>query len=145
MSDAPAAAPLARSSRYTHAVPCLTYADAPAAIAWLVDVLGAEARHVYPGPEGTVAHAELWFGEACVMLGSRKEDNGLPQGMGQSTVYLVAEDAQAVEALHARAAASGARVVISLRDTDYGSREFGCLDPEGNAWSVGTYVPAGST
>jgi uncharacterized glyoxalase superfamily protein PhnB len=24
-------------------------------------------------------------------------------------------------------------------DTDYGSREFAFLDPERNAWSVGTY------
>jgi len=140
MSHATTAAP---STRYTHVVPCLTYADAPAAIAWLVDVLGAEARHVSPGPNGTVAHAELWFGGACVMLGSRKEGGPLPQDAGRGVVYLVTEDAQAVDAAHARAVAAGARVVVPPGDTDYGSHEFACLDPEGNAWSVGTYVPAG--
>lgn len=126
---------------YTHAIPCLTYQDAPAAIRWLVDVLGAEARQVYPGPGATVAHAELWLGSACVMLGSAKE-NGLPAGVGQGTVYVVAGDAHGVvDALHARVVRAGARIVTPLGDTSYGSREFACLDPEGNAWSVGTYVP----
>ena len=136
-AESTAAAPLPA----THAIPCLTYDDAPGAIRWLVEVLGAEARHVYPGSGDTVAHAELWFGAACVMLGSRK-DSGLPDGTGRGTVYLVVATPEAVDALHARAAASGTRIVNALRDTDYGSREFACRDPEGNAWSIGTYAPA---
>ena len=31
--------------------------------------------------------------------------------------------------------------VIPLRDTDYGSHDFGALDPEGNFWEFGTYAP----
>lgn len=127
----------------THAVPCLRYADAPAAVDWLVRVLGAEARHVYPGPDGTVAHAELWFGAACVMLGSLKPDGRPPTAPGQGAVYVVAPDAAAVDALHARAVAAGAPIAITLRDTEYGSHDFGCLDPEGNFWGFGTYAPAG--
>ncbi|MBR1205399.1 MULTISPECIES: hypothetical protein [unclassified Bradyrhizobium] len=30
---------------------------------------------------------------------------------------------------------------MELRDTDYGSRDFACRDPEGNLWSFGTYWP----
>jgi uncharacterized glyoxalase superfamily protein PhnB len=30
-------------------------------------------------------------------------------------------------------------VLRPLNETDYGSREFAFTDPEGNAWSVGTY------
>jgi uncharacterized glyoxalase superfamily protein PhnB len=137
----PTAAAPARGA--THAVPCLAYADAPAAVAWLVRVLGAEARHVYPGPDHTVAHAELWFGGACVMLGSLKEGALPPSAPGQATVYVVLPDAGAVDALHARAAEAGARIAIPLQDTPYGSRDFACLDPEGNGWSFGTYAPAG--
>lgn len=129
----------------THAIPCLRYANAPAAIDWLVRVLGAEARHVYPGPNDTVAHAELWFGAGCVMLGSFKDDGMPPSIPGQSTVYIVAEDADAVDALHARAVAAGARISMSLHDTDYGSHDFGCLDPEGNSWGFGTYAPASAS
>ena len=29
----------------------------------------------------------------------------------------------------------------ALNETDYGSREFSALDPEGNVWSFGTYQP----
>ena len=28
---------------------------------------------------------------------------------------------------------------MELHDTDYGSRDFAVLDPEGNRWSFGTY------
>src|SRR4028119_1591838 len=55
------------------AAPALAYADAHAAIAWLVDALGADARTVHTDPSGrTVVHAELWFGDACVMLGTMR-------------------------------------------------------------------------
>ena len=30
---------------------------------------------------------------------------------------------------------------MALHDTDYGSRDFACRDPEGNLWSFGTYRP----
>jgi uncharacterized glyoxalase superfamily protein PhnB len=42
---------------------------------------------------------------------------------------------------HERAVAAGARIVHPLTDQDYGSREYSCMDPEGNLWSFGTYVP----
>jgi len=32
--------------------------------------------------------------------------------------------------------------VRELHDTEYGSREYGALDPEGYFWSFGTYRPA---
>jgi len=134
--------PPATARAITHAIPCLTYRDAPAAIRWLVDVLGAEARQVHAGPDGTVAHAELWFGSACVMLGSSKHDGRLPDGTGRGTVYLVLPTRDAVDARHAAAVAAGASITIALHDTDYGSHDFACRDPEGNAWSLGTYVPA---
>ena len=130
------------TARCTRATPCFNYRDANAAIAWLVRVLGAEARQVHPGPDDTVAHAELWFGQACVMLGSMKTNGMPPQTPGQGTVYIVVDGADAVDAIHARAAEHGATTAISLRDTDYGSHEFGVLDPEGNYWGFGTYAPA---
>ncbi len=137
-SDSTIAAIAARS---TQAIPCLRYTDARAAIDWLVTVLGADARQVHDGPDGSVMHAELWFGTACVMLGSAKPDDRMPSATGQSMVYLVADSAASVDALHDSAVSGGARVTIPLHDTDYGSHEFGCLDPEGNFWDFGTYAP----
>ena len=36
---------------------------------------------------------------------------------------------------------SGAEIVREPQDTEYGSREYGAKDPEGNAWYFGTYQP----
>ena len=125
----------------THAIPCLGYTDARAAIQWLVDAFGAEARHVYDGPDNTVAHAEVWFGTSCVMMGSKK-DNNLPPHTGQGAIYVVVSSAAEVDRMHERAVAHGARIVMSVRDTDYGSHDFGALDTEGNFWGFGTYAPS---
>ena len=117
--------------------PCLSYADAPAAIRFLVDVLGFEERASYPGErEGQVAHAELrWPEGGGVMLGSARSGGpDVPAGTG--LVYVQTADP---DALHARAVAGGAVVVLELRDQDYGSREFAVRDPEGVVWSFGTY------
>jgi uncharacterized glyoxalase superfamily protein PhnB len=46
-----------------------------------------------------------------------------------------------VDALHERAKAAGAEVVMEPMDTDYGSRDFAIRDPEGNLWNFGTYRP----
>ena len=40
-------------------IPAMRYRDAPAAIEWLCKVIGFEKHLVVPGPEGTVAHAQL--------------------------------------------------------------------------------------
>jgi uncharacterized glyoxalase superfamily protein PhnB len=46
------------------------------------------------------------------------------------------------DALHDRAVAAGAEIVMGLVEQDYGSREFAIRDPEGNVWCLGTYQPA---
>ena len=129
------------AARLSATIPCLRYADPEAAILWLVKVLGARSTATHRGPDGAIMHAELWFGSGCVMLGGLRPDEMPPTSAGQGAVYLVAENAAEVDALHERAVASGARIAITLRDTDYGSHDFGCLDPEGNLWAFGTYAP----
>jgi uncharacterized glyoxalase superfamily protein PhnB len=47
---------------------------------------------------------------------------------GDAGVYVAVED---VEAVFASAKAAGATITRELNDTDYGSREFSCRDPEG--------------
>lgn len=126
-------------------IPALRYRDAHAAIKWLCDVLGFSQHAVYPGPEGTVGHAELTLNGGMIMLGSQKDDEygkafKSPAELGFETrgVYVIVHDADAV---YARAQAAGAPVVRPIQNTDYGSREFTVKDPEGHSWSVGTYDP----
>lgn len=131
----------APAPRVTGAIPCLAYADARTSIKWLVDTLGADARHVYDGPDNSVMHAEVWFGNCCVMMGSLKESPYPPNKTGETAIYLVVESAAEVDRLHDQAVRHGAKIAITLRDTDYGSHDFAVYDPEGNFWSFGTYAP----
>ena len=52
--------------------------------------------------------------------------------------YLYVAD---IDAHFARAKAAGAEVVVALKDTDYGSRDYSARDPEGHLWHFGTYLP----
>ena len=50
--------------------PSLRYKDAHGAISWLERAFGFTRQAVYPGPDGTVGHAELKLGSGAIMLGS---------------------------------------------------------------------------
>jgi uncharacterized glyoxalase superfamily protein PhnB len=124
--------------------PFLQYQDAPAAMAWLEKAFGFRVAMSHPDDKGGVAHAELQLGSGMVMLGSRQTDGPFalttPQQTGCTTqgIYLAVED---IDGLYARAEAAGAAVVMPIRNTDYGSRDFAVRDPEGHLWSFGTYRP----
>jgi len=60
---------IAKRTRAT-VIPSLRYRNAPAAIDWLCQVFGFEKQLVVPNPDGTIAHAELSFGNGMIMLGS---------------------------------------------------------------------------
>ncbi len=124
--------------------PAIRYADAHVAIAWLQRVFGFQLHALYENPDGTVAHAELQLGGAFIMLGSQREDfvgtcTPAEAGGVTSTVYLYVPD---VDAAYARATATGAQMIMPLRQMEYGAREFMTRDPEGQVWSVGDYRPA---
>ena len=121
--------------------PILAYRDAPAAITFLTDAFGFDARAVYTRETNAsiVEHAELrWPLGGGIMLGTAGKDD-TPFGIrtpGNDSVYVVCDDP---DALLQRAVASGAVVVRGLADESYGSRGFTVRDPEGNLWSFGTY------
>jgi uncharacterized glyoxalase superfamily protein PhnB len=137
----------AKNTRAT-VVPCLRYRDAPAAIEWLCDTFGFEKHLVAPGEGGTIAHAQLSFGNGMVMLGSvQKVETPYGKlikqpdeigGLETQSAYLVVKDADAV---YARAKAAGAQIVLDIVDEDYGGRGFSCRDLEGHLWNFGTYDP----
>jgi uncharacterized glyoxalase superfamily protein PhnB len=136
---------LAKNTRVT-IIPCLRYRDAPAAIEWLCRVFGFERHLVVSDKDGSVAHAQLSFGNGMVMLGSVRNspfDKLLKQpdavgGAETQTPYVIVKDA---DALYARAKAAGAEIVLEIKDEDYGGRGFSCRDLEGRLWTFGTYDP----
>jgi uncharacterized glyoxalase superfamily protein PhnB len=138
---------LAKDTKAT-VIPCLRYRDAPAAIEWLCSTFGFNKQAVYPNSDGTIAHAQLTFGNGMIMLGSAvdkatewgkliKQPDQIGGAETQSA-YLIVADA---DVLYARAKAAGAEIVIDIKDEDYGGRGFSCRDIEGHLWSFGTYDP----
>ena len=118
--------------------PVIRFADAHAGIDFLERAFGFRRGQVHTDDAGTVVHAELWLGDDCLMIGSEQEGSAPGPPAGTGSTYVVVEDA---DAHHGRAADAGAEVIYGLRDTDYGSRDYGARDPEGNDWSFGTYAP----
>ncbi|MBI1777901.1 MAG: VOC family protein [Proteobacteria bacterium] len=136
---------MAKDTRAT-VIPAMRYRDAPAAIEFLCRAFGFEKHLVVPGENGTIAHAQLSFGNGMVMLGSARDDEygrmvKPPHEQGGASshgIYVVVADAD----LHyARAKAAGAKIVRDLVDEDYGGRDYTCRDPEGHVWTFGTYDP----
>jgi uncharacterized glyoxalase superfamily protein PhnB len=119
--------------------PTLRARDARALIKFLVDAFGFEETVVY-GEGDLVHHAQLsWPAGGGVMLGSARDDGveeSWPLRPGTFGAYVVTDDP---DGLFARAIAAGGQVLRELHDTDYGSRDFAVIDPEGNCWSFGTY------
>ncbi|HEY0631771.1 MAG TPA: VOC family protein [Thermoleophilaceae bacterium] len=117
--------------------PSLRYRDAPRAIEFLVEAFGFTRGMVVENDDGTIAHAQLSYGDGLVLLGTDRDDS-MGSHVGQAWTYVVIEDA---DAHYAQARAAGAEIVRELEDQDYGSRDYSARDPEGNLWSFGTYQP----
>jgi uncharacterized glyoxalase superfamily protein PhnB len=123
--------------------PALRYRDARAAVDWLRDAFGFERVNVYDDDNGVVQHAEMRFGDSLIMFGQAREPEAgeysrVAPPPGQAALYAIVDDP---DAHHDRATAAGAEIVMSLRDQDYGSREYTARDLDGNVWTFGTYDP----
>ena len=120
---------LAKDTKTT-VIPSIRYRDEPAAIQWLCEVFGFEQQLIVPNEDGSIAHAQLSFGNGMIMLGTI--------GAETHNTYVVVSDADAV---YARVKSAGAEILREIRDEAYGGRGFICRDLEGHVWSFGTYDP----
>ena len=127
-------------------VPALRYRNAPAAVEWLCKAFGFERHMVVPGENDTIAHAQLWFGNGMIMLGSARDDDfgrmmqppSGPDRINTQSCYVIVNDADA----HCeQAKAAGAEIIKDVEDQPYGGRLYICRDLEGHVWNFGTYDP----
>lgn len=127
-------------------IPTLRYNDAPAAIDWLCDAFGFNRHLVVAGDDGTIAHAQLTFGNGMIMLGSARDDEfgqlqkppGALGGAVSQSPYIIVAD---VEKHYSRAVAAGAEIVAPVESQAYGGQLYTCRDPEGYIWNFGSYDP----
>lgn len=128
-------------------IPGLRYVDAPAAIDWLERAFGFERVLVVAGEKtGTIAHAQLKFGNGMIMLGTAGKDETydqlvkMPKDLGAESQapYVVVENA---DAHYAKAKEAGAEIVMDIYSPDHGGRAYAAYDPEGHLWNFGSYDP----
>lgn len=123
-------------------VPTIRYADAHAAIDFLVDAFGFTAQMVVESEDGLVDHAQLVHGTGMVMLGGDRDNEygiHVRSGAGSSIgIYVIVDDV----IRHAeRARTAGAEIVMEPEEQDYGGSNYTAKDPEGIVWSFGDYSP----
>ncbi|MFT5173677.1 MAG: putative glyoxalase superfamily protein PhnB [Gammaproteobacteria bacterium] len=127
-------------------IPTMKYEDAPSAIDWLCKAFGFAPHLVVPGPEHSIAHAQLTLNGGMIMLGSVRDTAfdalyKTPKSVGGVTTqsaYIVVLD---VDSHFDRAKKAGAEIVAPPTDQAHGGRLYSCRDPEGHLWNFGSYDP----
>jgi PhnB protein len=125
---------------YHTVTPYLVCRGAAGAIDFYKRAFGAKEKMRMPGPNGTVAHAEIQIGDSRVMLGDEWPEMGAksPEALGGSagSVFLYVKN---VDAFASKAVAAGATVVMPLQDMFWGDRYGKLKDPFGHEWSIATH------
>lgn len=128
---------------YRRVTPCLVVQGASEALDFYADVFGATERMRFPGPGGTVAHAEIQIGDSVVIVEDEDPQRGTTAppagGLPGCSVFqfMYVED---VDAVVARAVELGAKLQRAPQDQFYGDRDGFILDPFGHGWTVATHV-----
>jgi PhnB protein len=128
---------------YRRVTPCLVVQGAASALDFYADVFGATERMRFPGPDGTVAHAEIQIGDAVVIVEDEDPRRGTTApaagGLPGTPVFqfIYVED---VDATVARAVELGATLRRGPEDQFYGDRDGFIVDPFGHGWVIATHV-----
>jgi PhnB protein len=126
---------------YTSLTPFLCIEGASAAIDFYVSVFGATVVDRMDGPGGTVAHAELDFGDGRLQLSDPQEAYHLAApDKGPFVTHSMALYCEDTDAVVARAENAGATIRESAQTFVTGDRFASILDPFGQRWTVMTRV-----
>ena len=114
-------------------LPHITYSDVTAALAWLTRTFGFTEHYRYGEPGGPVSGAQMYLGNAYIMVNSARPGSATPAQIGQMTQSLTVfvDD---VDAHFKRTKSAGAKIVEELHETCYGERQYGVEDFEGHHW-----------
>ncbi|MFC7549617.1 VOC family protein [Plantactinospora sp. GCM10030261] len=107
------------------------------------EVFGATERMRFPGPGGTIAHAEMCVGDSVVIVEDEdpQRDTAAPpvDGLAGTPVFqfIYVED---VDAMVARAVELGATLRRPPTDQFYGDRDAFVVDPFGHGWVIASHL-----
>jgi PhnB protein len=140
---APTTRPKPIPDTYRRVTPCLVVQGGAKALEFYAEVFGATERMRFPGPGGTVAHAEIQIGDSVVIIEDEVPEQGSkappPGGVAgsPSSLFIYVED---VDAVIARAVERGATLKRPPQDQFYGDRDGHIVDPFGHGWTIATHV-----
>jgi PhnB protein len=106
-------------------------------------VFGATERARFPGPGGTIAHAEIEIGDSVVIVEDEDPQRGTkaprPGGAASSAswLFIYVDD---VDSVIKRAVDLGATMQRQASDQFYGDRDGHIVDPFGHGWTVASHV-----
>jgi uncharacterized glyoxalase superfamily protein PhnB len=111
-------------------LPHVFYRDVADALDWLTKTFGFSEHYRYGEP---VSGAQVFLGNAYIMVTSPRPGGASPAQLGHQTQYLTVfvDD---VDAHYARVKAAGAKIVEELNETIYGERQYAVEDLDGHRW-----------
>jgi PhnB protein len=120
---------------YHSVTPSLVVDGAAKALDFYKKALEAEELMRFPGPDGSIMHAEIRIGDSRIMLGDEMPQQGGrgPKSYGGTPVsfFIYREN---VDAAWKRAVEAGGKPIMPLADQFWGDRA-GCFeDPFGHRW-----------
>lgn len=128
---------------YRRVTPTLVVEGGVKALEFYTAVFGATERVRFPGPDGTIAHAEIEIGDSVVMVEDASPYQGTeapPSGGlpgAPTSLFVYVEDADGVID---RAVQLGATLKRPAQDQFYGDRDGAIVDPFGHSWTIATHV-----
>jgi PhnB protein len=125
---------------YYSLTPYLVCKGAAKAIEFYGKAFGAQEMVRMPGPNGSIAHAEVKIGNSMLMLADENKERGhlSPDSIGgtASSIMFYADD---VDEVFKRAVAAGAKVEMPPADMFWGDRMGNLVDPFGHKWAIATH------
>jgi PhnB protein len=126
---------------YHSVTPYLIVKGAAKAIDFYKKAFAATEIMRFPGPNGTIAHAEIKIGDSPVMLADEGQASGYraPDAYGGSPVSLMIY-IENVDKVFDQAVSNGAKSTRPVEDQFYGDRLGTIVDPFGHTWNLATHV-----
>jgi PhnB protein len=128
---------------YRRVTPSLVVNGGVKALEFYAKVFDATERIRFPGPDGTIVHAEIDIGDSVVMVEDASPYLGTqappPSGVDGSptSLFIYVEDADGVIE---KAVKLGATLKRPPQDQFYGDRDGAIVDPFGHTWTIATHV-----
>ena len=130
-------------ARYRRVTPCLIVRGGDKALEFYAAVFGATERMRFPGPDGSVAHAEIEIGDSVVIVEEESPyrgtqappASGLPGTPVFQFLYVADVDTTVDSAVE-----HGATLVRAPENQFYGDRDAYVVDPFGHGWTVASHV-----